>query len=173
MWQNSGELWMRLPRRKLRLLWLAAAMLVPWSTGAQTLPDGAGKDVVERACGVCHPTTQVMGRNMSRDQWASEVRMMVQEGAKLTDVEFTQTVDYLAKAFPAGRDTTPADRGRAVYMSQCATCHGPRDPKLVGKEIGPSLKKAHPMRSGNPAPSLTEPEIVDLSHFLHQMAKAK
>ena len=62
MWQNSGELWMPLPRPKLRLLWLAAAMLAPCSTGAQTLPDGAGKDVVERACGVCHPATQVMGR---------------------------------------------------------------------------------------------------------------
>ena len=90
---------------------------------------------------------------MSRDQWASEVRMMVQEGAKLTDVEFTQTVDYLAKAFPAGRDTTPADRGRAVYMSQCATCHGPRRPKLVGKEIGPFLKKVIPCGAANPPPT--------------------
>jgi uncharacterized protein (TIGR03435 family) len=43
----------------------------------------------------------VMGRNMSRAQWSAEVTKMVQEGAKLTDSEFAQVVDYLAKSGPA------------------------------------------------------------------------
>lgn len=73
---------------------------------AQNLPEGAGKEVVERACSICHEATIVMGRNMNRDQWRAEVTRMVQEGAKLTDAEFTLVVDYLAKAFPSD----PADK---------------------------------------------------------------
>ncbi len=222
--------------------WLAAAvsalMLVPWTGHAQELPAGAGRDVVLRACGVCHPATMVMGRNMSREQWSAEVTKMVQEGAKVSDSEFTQVVDYLAKAYPSGPgatsaappaafagrggrrggfgapqpmvgpgrggaaggagpadmqviDAAAADRGRTVYIAECVTCHGPRargasdgvpeaqkGPDLVrslvvlhdryGKEIGPFLKKGHPMQSGRPSAGLTEAQIVDLSHFLHQ-----
>ena len=224
---------MPFPRSNARWLCLA---LTTTALFAQTLPDGAGKDVVQRACGTCHPATIVMGRNMSRDQWNAEVTKMVQEGAKLTDAEFTQTVEYLAKAFPSGPNATPAapapgrggrgagrggapqpmqgpgrggaaggsgpadmqvidaaaaDRGRTVYIADCVTCHGPRargasdgvpepqkGPDLVrsvtvlhdrfGKEIGPFLKKGHPMQSGRPSASITDAELVDLSHFLHQ-----
>jgi mono/diheme cytochrome c family protein len=242
MGQNSGELWMHFPCPNVRWLWFAAVSaitLVP--LGAQTLPDGAGKDIVQRACSTCHPATLVMGRNMTTEQWHAEVTKMVGEGAKLTDAEFKQVVDYLAKAYPSGPTAAPpppppapaaqagrgagrgafggqlpmqgpgrggaaggsgpadmqvvdsvaADRGRAVYIAQCVTCHGPRargasdgvpepqkGPDLVrsvivlhdrfGKEIGPFLAKGHPMQSGKPSSSLTEPEIVDLSHFLHQ-----
>jgi cytochrome c oxidase cbb3-type subunit 3 len=238
MGQNSGELWMHFPCLNVRCLWsttICAMMLIPWSAGAQTLPDGPGKDVVQRACSTCHPATMVMGRNMTTEQWSAEVTKMVGEGAKLTNAEFKQVVDYLAKAFPSGPnaalppppepagrggrgafgqqpmqgpgrggaaggsgpadmqviDSVAADRGRAVYIAECVTCHGPRargasdgvpepqkGPDLVrsvivlhdrfGKEIGPFLKKGHPMQSGKASASLTEPQIVDLSHFLHQ-----
>jgi mono/diheme cytochrome c family protein len=166
---------------------------------------------------------------------------MVQEGAKLSEAEFTQVVDYLAKSFPQGEsagvppatpataagrggrgarglggapqpltgpgrggaaggsgpsnmqviDAAAADRGRAVYIADCVTCHGPRargasdgvpeaqkGPDLVrsvtvlhdryGNTIGPFLKKGHPMQSGKASASLSGPQIVDLSHFLHQ-----
>ena len=235
------------PRPNLRQLCLAVAsslMLVPWPAAAQNLPEGPGKDVVQKACATCHPATLVMGRNMSRDQWNAEVTKMVAEGAKLTDAEFIQVVDYLAKSFPSGAtsnltspapvaappggragrggrgglggapqpmqgpgrggaaggsgpadmqvvDPVAADRGRTVYIANCVTCHGPRargasdgvpeaqkGPDLVrsvivlhdrfGKELGPFLKKGHPMQSGRPSASLTDPELVDLSHFLHQ-----
>jgi mono/diheme cytochrome c family protein len=204
------------------------------------LPDGAGRDVVERACGTCHPATMVLGRNLSRSEWNAEVAKMVQQGAKLTDAEYTQAVDYLARTFPpapnaaqaaaeaappaGGRgrgrggmgvaqpmvgpgrggaaggagpadmqiiDAVAADRGRAVYIADCVTCHGPRargasdgvpepqkGPDLVrsvvvlhdryGNGIGPFLQKGHPMQSGKPSNSLTETQIADLSHFLHQ-----
>jgi mono/diheme cytochrome c family protein len=88
-------------------------------------------------------------------------------------------------------DAAAADRGRTVYIAECVTCHGPRargasdgvpeaqkGPDLVrslvvlhdrdGKEVGPFLKKGHPMQSGRPSSGLTEPQIADLSHFLKQ-----
>jgi hypothetical protein len=72
------------------------------ATFAQTLPDGPGKAVVERACSECHAATIVMGRHMNRDQWRAEVKKMMEEGAKLTDAEYAQVVDYLVKFFGDG-----------------------------------------------------------------------
>src|SRR5262249_30279294 len=37
-----------------------------------------------------------------------------------------------------------------------------------GSGIGPFLAKGHPMQSGKPGSSLTEAQIADLSHYLHQ-----
>jgi len=230
---------MLLPRRNARCLWFAVALtacLLPQEGRAQSLPEGAGRDTVQKACSTCHPAAMVVGRHLSRDEWSAEVAKMVQQGAKLTDAEFTQVVDYLAKTFPpdttaaqppAGRggrggrsgfagapqplvgpgrggaaggsgpadmqviDPVATDRGRTVYIAECVTCHGPRargasdgvpepqkGPDLVrsvivlhdryGKEIGPFLKKGHPMQSGHPSAGLTDAQIVDLSHFLHQ-----
>jgi hypothetical protein len=37
-----------------------------------------------------------------------------------------------------------------------------------GNSIGPFLKKGHPLQSGRPSASLTQLQIADLAHFLHQ-----
>ena len=78
-------------------------------------------------------------------------------------------------------DEDAAARGKTVYIAQCITCHGtrarggPRGADLVrslvvlhdryGNTIGPYLAKGHPV--GHPV-TLTQEQIVDLSHFLHQ-----
>jgi mono/diheme cytochrome c family protein len=225
---------MLLLRGNVRYLCTAAAVaawFVPAAVRAQGLPEGPGLEVVQKACGTCHPTAQVVGRHLSREEWSAQVTKMVAEGAKLTDAEFTQVVNYLARSFPPdpaaapaargrgnrggggpqpmvspGRggsaggagpadmqviDQIAADRGRTVYIAECVMCHGPkargandsvvdarRGSDLVrsitvlhdrlGKEIGPFLAKGHPMQSGKPSNSLSEAQILDLSHFLHQ-----
>ena len=75
-------------------------------------------------------------------------------------------------------DEGAATRGRAVYAQHCINCHGStakgtdRGPDLIrsvvvlrdrsGNGVGPALKStAHQAR-------LTNAQIVDLSHFLHQ-----
>src|SRR6266567_2583460 len=76
-----------------------------------------------------------------------------------------------------------ADRGRKVYAAECITCHGThargsdRGADLIrsevvlhdryGSTIGPFLKKGHPTQT-TPAAQLTEAQIADLSHTLHQ-----
>ena len=115
------------------------------------LPDATGKATVQKACGTCHPAELVLGKAMSRAQWNTMVADMVTKGAKVTDAEFTQIVDYLAanlgpgsmasagrgragrartaSAGPADRqivDPAAADRGRKVYVAECITCHGPK-----------------------------------------------
>src|SRR5213082_691111 len=90
---------------------------------------------------------------------------------------------YLAgQAGPTERqkiDNAAATRGRAVYAQSCINCHGSNvkggdnAPDLIrsvvvlrdrlGSDIGPAMKKLE----GHPK-DLTEMQLVDLSHFLHQ-----
>jgi mono/diheme cytochrome c family protein len=81
-------------------------------------------------------------------------------------------------------DPAAADRGRTLYAAECVTCHGPsargtdNAPSLIrsitvlndryGSLLGPFLKKGHPMQSGKPSADLTEPQVIDLMHFLRQ-----
>jgi len=81
-------------------------------------------------------------------------------------------------------DFAAAERGKTVWVAECVTCHGPQargtdtGPNLLrslvflrdryGNEIGPFLKKGHPLQSGKPATSLTDAQITDLSHFLRK-----
>lgn len=81
-------------------------------------------------------------------------------------------------------DAAGADRGRTVWAGECITCHGTqargtdRGPNLTrstvllrdryGSELGPYLKKGHTLQSGRPAAGLTDAQLQELSHFLHQ-----
>jgi len=81
-------------------------------------------------------------------------------------------------------DSAGADRGRTVYAAECITCHGTqargtdRGPNVTrstvllrdryGSELGPFVKKGHMLQSGRPGTSLTDAQLQDLSHFLHQ-----
>lgn len=92
-------------------------------------------------------------------------------------------------------DVAAADRGRTIYVAECVTCHGakargaseqaPADmqgPDLVrsvlvlhdvlhsneGSQIGPFLKKGHPMQSGRPGSGITDDQARDIAQFLKQ-----
>ncbi len=180
--------------------------------GAAELPDAPGRDTVKKVCAACHPAEVVLSKGMSREQWGSIVSNMIGRGAKGTDEEFAQIVDYLAKNLPpsanapggtavakkksgglldqAGAsdkqvvDEDAANRGKATYIAQCITCHGPKGRgtdqgadlvrSLVvlhdryGDQLGPFLLKGHPTQSGVPSSTFTQSQILDLSHFLHQ-----
>ena len=190
---------------------------VPWcatgqAPGGAQLPEAPNRETVQRICSACHPATIVLGRGMTREQWGSIVSNMISRGAKGSDEEFAQVVDYLAANLPpspAGStktkvpgakavrppslideagpndkqvvDEDAAARGKALYTAQCITCHGTRarggerGPDLVrslvvlhdryGNTIGPFLAKNHPNAQSF---QLSQTQIVDLSHFLHQ-----
>jgi cytochrome c oxidase cbb3-type subunit III len=77
-----------------------------------------------------------------------------------------------------------ADRGRAVWAAQCINCHGTtargtgKGANLIrsdmmwrdryGSDLGPFLQKGHPTQSGAPSSSLSQTQIEELSHFIHQ-----
>ncbi len=184
------------------------------------LPDAPGKDIVQRICTACHGVEVIVPRGMSRQEWSQVVANMVAKGAKGTDEDFAQVLDYLAANFPPTKKAAPgttagpqairtpgaptrgagllaagsdnkqvvdeaaAARGGDLYKKECLTCHGPlargtaNGPDLVrsvlvlhdryGSTLGPFLRKGHPMESGAKSEALTDAQIEDLSHFLHQ-----
>jgi mono/diheme cytochrome c family protein len=136
---------------------------------------------------------------------------MITRGAKGSPTDFETVTDYLAKnlppkssaaksaasprrrEFPAGPqgrqiiDPIAAKRGKAIYTSDCAGCHGPlargtvNGPDLVrsitvlhdhyGDDMGPYLRHTHPASTDARFTSLTENQVRDLSHFLHQQVE--
>jgi cytochrome c oxidase cbb3-type subunit 3 len=187
------------------LLRFAAVFATALSCSAQ-FPDAPGKDVMQKVCNVCHGVEVTLGKGRTRQQWQEVIASMVARGAKATDQEFAQVLDYLTANVPpnaaattaAPRRQTPgagpmdvqvvnlaaADRGKTVYIAECITCHGQRArgkndaPDLVrsvvvlhdryGSSLGPFLKKGHPLQSGHPSAGLSQIQVADLAHFLHQ-----
>jgi competence protein ComEA len=64
------------------------------------LPEGPGKATTVRVCGICHAPEIVMSRRESVDGWNAVIADMIDRGAKGSDDEFGEVVDYLAANFP-------------------------------------------------------------------------
>ena len=85
---------------KVALFGLAAvafAQILP----SQTLPDGPGKPVVEKMCKGCHGLENIVRSRRIRDKWSDIVDDMLARGAKGTDSEADEAVEYLATHFGA------------------------------------------------------------------------
>jgi mono/diheme cytochrome c family protein len=81
-------------------------------------------------------------------------------------------------------DPEAANRGRRVWVADCIECHGTsargtdKGKNLIqsdlvlhdryGSTLAPFLAKGHPMQSGRKSASLSQTEVADLSHFIHE-----
>ncbi|HVY94528.1 MAG TPA: helix-hairpin-helix domain-containing protein [Bryobacteraceae bacterium] len=144
----------RIPRGRLArafAMTLAAATLaLPQDA---VLPDGKGRDKVENACTVCHTADRIMAQHLTVDQWRSEVRTMVENGASLNPDEWEPVVAYLSKNFgpPINLNTASAKQiaeglpftdAEAAAIVAWRTANGPfRDIKDVKKVPGVDQKK--------------------------------
>src|ERR1043165_6143000 len=63
------------------------------------LPDGPGKSTLVSICGKCHEPKRAASVRPTREGWKSTIDDMVARGAKGTDDEFAQILDYLATNF--------------------------------------------------------------------------
>jgi competence ComEA-like helix-hairpin-helix protein len=88
----------------MQVLRIPACLLILASAGYiladdLVLPDGKGRDAVENACTVCHTADRIMRQTLTAEQWRSEVRTMVENGASLNPDEWDPVVAYLTKNF--------------------------------------------------------------------------
>ena len=75
---------------------------------AQThLPEGNGRDLVQRVCNSCHSVDLITTQRQTRDEWTGTVQRMAQRGASATDEQFNEIVDYLTNNF--GRTPDPKE----------------------------------------------------------------
>jgi competence protein ComEA len=78
------------------------------------LPAGPGKDATVKVCSGCHQVGIIASLRLTRDGWAGVVKDMVREGAKGTDEELAQVLEYLSASFlgeaprPINLNTAPA-----------------------------------------------------------------
>jgi competence protein ComEA len=82
-------------RSAILLFFVAIATNATVPADEPTLPPGPGKETTQRICGSCHGAEIVLDRRMTRDGWSQLVVNMIQRGAKGTDDEFADVVDYL------------------------------------------------------------------------------
>ena len=85
------------------VLTAVAGFAVPgWGQGekAPTLPDGNGKEIVQRACVACHSLNQVTNSGHTPEDWKTVMSMMVNVGAPLNADEAVTVTGYLSKNFP-------------------------------------------------------------------------
>ena len=65
------------------------------------LPDGPGKAVTQKVCAGCHGAELMLGKPHSEDGWGAIVADMIQRGAKGSDEEFYEVIQYLTQNIKA------------------------------------------------------------------------
>jgi competence protein ComEA len=85
------------------------------STALAQLPDGPGKEAVVKVCGVCHDPTQAAAVRLTREGWEGTINDMVSRGAKGTDEELTQVLDYVSAHF-LGEGDKPLNMNTATSI---------------------------------------------------------
>lgn len=79
----------------------AASVLTAGIALAQSLPNGAGKDVVEKICAGCHDLDPITGsQGGTHDDWDMVVKSMIDMGADIKPEQAALITNYLAQNFP-------------------------------------------------------------------------
>lgn len=78
---------------------LAPLLVVPVLRAQDDLPDGPGKDALERVCTTCHDLSAVTSMSGSADIWQSVADDMKGRGADGSDADFKAIVGYLSKYY--------------------------------------------------------------------------
>ena len=60
------------------------------------LPDAPGKEITVKMCGTCHEAERSAAVRLTREGWEEVMAKMVALGARGTDDELKQVLDYLA-----------------------------------------------------------------------------
>jgi cytochrome c5 len=99
---------------------------------ANSLPAGAGKDLVAVACTQCHGLKLVMALRDGPVGWKHFVDDMILRGAQLTPEEEDTVAQYLSRNFGPGTspmqsglksEPLPSGDGEKLVESHCALCH--------------------------------------------------
>jgi len=77
-------------------------------------PEGAGKTLIMRSCGSCHPTDQIARQKKTESDWQATVVRMAGRGAKVNSEETDTIIKYLAANFAKVEDTSKTNVNKAA-----------------------------------------------------------
>jgi cytochrome c5 len=89
-----------------------AIAAVPTRAAAQ-LPEGPGRETVQKLCGSCHPPERGASVRLTREGWQDVMARMAGLGMKGTDEEVTAALEYLATHFK-GEAAAPLNLNKAT-----------------------------------------------------------
>ena len=92
----------------LSLVFIASA------SAQDSFPEGAGKVLILRSCGACHPTDQISRQKKTETDWQSTVVRMAGRGAKVTTEETETIIKYLAANFAKVEDASKMNVNKAT-----------------------------------------------------------
>ena len=108
---------------------LFGVMLASQMVATQSLPAGAGGDVLKSRCVICHESDIITSQKLSLAGWTNSVGKMIRWGSQITPEEREVLQPYLAAHFgpkPAvshNADAAPALAAEATYKRACLVCH--------------------------------------------------
>jgi len=86
---------------------LAAGVLalaaVPSFAQDKPLPDGDGKDLVQKVCSACHDVGTATSETHTAAEWKGVINTMKGRGAEGSDADFDKIIAYLAKNFGSSK----------------------------------------------------------------------
>ena len=94
-------------------IFIAAALLAP-AVPAAELPEGAGKDILLRACIGCHKAEEFLSYRHTKEEYQAIVQRMGQRGARASSEELDVIADYLAKNFLKVEDPNKINVNKAT-----------------------------------------------------------
>jgi competence protein ComEA len=78
---------------------LTAAPAQTAQPSGEGLPDGPGKDVTVRMCGLCHEPRRAASVRLTVEGWAAVIEGMMKRGAKGSEEDVAIVLDYLSTHF--------------------------------------------------------------------------
>lgn len=71
----------------------------PVPVASQQNLDGAGKELAESVCIVCHSFERVSNSHKSRAEWETTVNRMIDHGAPLDETQQVSVIEYLSATY--------------------------------------------------------------------------
>jgi competence protein ComEA len=100
----------------MRSIFFAIVVLLAVSPPAfAQLPDGPGKEQLQKVCGGCHQAERSASVRLTREGWEDVIADMIKRGAKGSDEEFGAVLEYLTKNF-LGEAPRPLNINRATNI---------------------------------------------------------
>ncbi len=137
------------------------------SADVSSLPDGPGKQIIQKDCVSCHGVSSITSKRGTEDDWSNTVSSMIGKGADISDDDADTLIQYLVAHF--GPSASKPGAAAPAGQSAAATPPGANE---AGEKDSVNVNKA-PAAELESKLGLTEAEATALIHYREQKGDFK